>query len=156
MATIESTDATPKLRPAVDADLNQVLRLLGDLHLPSAGVPEWSGNFVVAELNGEIVGSAGYELYSDGALLRSVAVADRVRRTGLGNQLVIAAMKSAGRAGAKEVFLLTTTAAQYFPRFGFIPIERSSVPASVQDSIEFREACPASAIVMMASIKTTT
>ena len=43
---------------------------------------------------------------------------------------------------------LTTTAERFFPRFGFERITRDDVPASVQASIEFREACPASATVM--------
>jgi amino-acid N-acetyltransferase len=46
------------------------------------------------------------------------------------------------------VFLLTTTAERFFPRFGFEEIARDEVPASVQASVEFQSACPASAIVM--------
>jgi len=44
--------------------------------------------------------------------------------------------------------LLTTTAADFFPKFGFEPIARADVPASVQSSIEFTSACPATATVM--------
>ena len=50
--------------------------------------------------------------------------------------------------GATTVFLLTTTAERYFPKLGFKTIARDDVPASVQSSIEFQGACPASAIVM--------
>jgi amino-acid N-acetyltransferase len=46
------------------------------------------------------------------------------------------------------VFLLTTTAERFFPKFGFEQIDREQVPASVQQSVEFQSACPASAIVM--------
>ena len=46
------------------------------------------------------------------------------------------------------VFLLTTTAERFFPKFGFEQIARDDVPPSVQASVEFRSACPASAIVM--------
>jgi amino-acid N-acetyltransferase len=50
--------------------------------------------------------------------------------------------------GAETVFLLTTTAEKFFPKFGFEAITRADVPASVQTSVEFRSACPASAVVM--------
>jgi amino-acid N-acetyltransferase len=46
------------------------------------------------------------------------------------------------------VFLLTTTAERFFPKFGFEQIARDEVPASVKASVEFRSACCASAIVM--------
>jgi len=43
------------------------------------------------------------------------------------------------------VYLLTETAAGFFPRFGFQPIQRAEVAPAVQQSIEFTSACPASA-----------
>ena len=54
----------------------------------------------------------------------------------------------ARRHAIQDVFLLTTTAEGFFPRFGFERIQRSDVPSSVQTSVEFRSACPASAVVM--------
>jgi N-acetylglutamate synthase-like GNAT family acetyltransferase len=50
--------------------------------------------------------------------------------------------------GFRALYLLTMTAEQYFPRFGFQPIDRDAVPAAVRATAEFREACPASATVM--------
>ncbi len=46
------------------------------------------------------------------------------------------------------VYLLTTTAEFYFHRFGFTRISRADVALPVRDSIEFRESCPDSAVVM--------
>jgi len=46
------------------------------------------------------------------------------------------------------IYLLTTTAEQFFPRFGFVAVDRQSMPRSIQGSIEFQSACPASAIAM--------
>jgi N-acetylglutamate synthase-like GNAT family acetyltransferase len=40
------------------------------------------------------------------------------------------------------------TAEHYFPAFGFAPVERDAVPAEIQDTLEFRSACPASAVAM--------
>ena len=46
------------------------------------------------------------------------------------------------------MFLLTTTAEQVLPAIWFRVIARDEVPASVQASVEFHSACPASAVVM--------
>ena len=122
--------------------------MLTELKLPTAGVNEWWSLFTVAEAEGRIIGAAGLERYADGALLRSVAVQPAWRSSGLGRMLVDAALDTARRAGSRDVYLLTTTAEHYFPRLGFTAIPRESVPASVQASVEFREACPASAVAM--------
>ena len=52
------------------------------------------------------------------------------------------------------VYLLTETAGDFFPRFGFRPTTRAAVPSAVQQSVEFREACPASAVVMRTELST--
>jgi amino-acid N-acetyltransferase len=62
--------------------------------------------------------------------------------------LSAAALALAHELGVPMVFLLTTTAAEFFPRFGFERISREDVPASVKASVEFQSACPASAVVM--------
>jgi amino-acid N-acetyltransferase len=50
--------------------------------------------------------------------------------------------------GLAGVYALTTTAERYFPRLGFEVIERADVPAPVQESLEFRSICPASAVAL--------
>ena len=55
--------------------------------------------------------------------------------------------------GIRDVFLLTTTAEQYFPRFGFACVGRESVPKAVQVSAEFQGACPTTATVMRKSMR---
>lgn len=136
------------LRAALGTDQPAIEKLLTDLKLPVAGVGDWIRHFWVAETGGRIVGVAGVELYGDGALLRSVAVDPERRSGGLGRTLVDCALSAARASGAREVFLLTTTAESYFPRLGFEETTRDQVPAGVQSSVEFQEACPASASVM--------
>jgi amino-acid N-acetyltransferase len=125
-----------------------VLRLLERHHLPVDGLTGSPGTILVARENGQIVGSAALEIYADGALLRSVAVAPEAQGRGLGQQLTAAAIRMAERLNVRALFLLTTTAERFFPRFGFEPIAREEVPATVQASIEFVSACPSSATVM--------
>jgi amino-acid N-acetyltransferase len=126
--------------------------LLSDLTLPTAGLEEWWRHFTVAESDGILVGVAGVERYTDGILLRSVGVRPSWRSSGLGRSLVDGVLRDARREGNRDVYLLTTTAERYFPRLGFAEIGRDAVPASVQASVEFKEACPASAVVMHRSL----
>jgi len=133
---------------ATERDLPQIRALLERLHLPLAGVDDHLSTLLVAREDGKIVGTAGLELYADGALLRSVAVEPRRQGEQLGHQLTDAALRLAANHGVGVVFLLTTTAERFFPKFGFEQIGRDLVPPSVRQSVEFQSACPASAIVM--------
>ena len=86
------------------------------------------------------------------ALLRSVAVSPTAQGHGLGTQLVDAALTHAQGRQIQRIYLLTETAADYFPRFGFAPIAREDVDPSVKKSVVFTSACPASALVMVKMI----
>jgi amino-acid N-acetyltransferase len=130
------------------ADVDEVLRLLVDNNLPVEGLADHLPTALVAREGGRVVGSAALELYRDAALLRSVAVAKDRQQHHIGRDLTIAALDLARISGASTVYLLTTTAEQFFPKFGFQCVGREEVPASVQASVEFTSACPASATVM--------
>ena len=148
--TGHDTMATPAalLRPASTADLPAVERLLADSALPLDGVREALHSFVVAEAGQDIVGVAGLEVCCDNALLRSVAVRPEWRSRGVGRELVTRVIANAESRGLHALYLLTTTAERYFPSFGFHQVARADVPADVRETAEFREACPASAVVM--------
>ena len=136
------------IEAATERDLPAIRSLLERLRLPLAAVDEHLRTLLVAREGAQIVGTAALELYADGALLRSVAVEPRQQGKQLGHQLTDAALQLAVAHGVDTVFLLTTTAEHFFPKFGFEQIERDQVPPSVRESVEFQSACPASAIVM--------
>ena len=141
------------IEPATERDLPQIRALLERLQLPLAGVDERLATMLVVRAGGEVVGTAALELYADGALLRSVAVDPREQGKQLGHRLTDAALELATANGADTVFLLTTTAERFFPKFGFEQIDREQVPPSVRQSVEFQSACPASAIVMRKQLR---
>jgi amino-acid N-acetyltransferase len=87
-------------------------------------------------------------LYEGGALLRSVAVDPAERGSGLGRLLNERAIGEADARELAAVYLLTTTAEEYFTRFGFAVVAREQVPDSLRASVEFQSACPATATVM--------
>jgi amino-acid N-acetyltransferase len=136
------------IEPAAPGDLPAVRQLLGSQQLPLDDLDSHVATMVVARSDGDVVGAAAVELYVDGALLRSVVVSPPFQGRGLGHALTEAALNIAESRGAQAVFLLTTTAERFFPRLGFAPISREDVPDSVQTSVEFQSACPASATVM--------
>ena len=133
---------------ATPHDIDAVRHLLTENRLPLDGLAEHMKTAFVARQDGRVVGNAALEIYADGALLRSVAVASTLRGAGLGHALTDAAIRYAADRNLPALYLLTTTAERFFPKFGFERIEREDVPASVQASIEFTSACPASATVM--------
>jgi N-acetylglutamate synthase-like GNAT family acetyltransferase len=130
-----------------------MLQLLRDSGLPIDGLVDHLKTALVARAGVTIVGCAAVEIYPDGALLRSVAVAPEARGHGVGERLIDAALALAHSYRAPAVYLLTTTAESYFPRFGFVQTTRNAVPAGVQQSMEFRSACPASAVVMRKALE---
>lgn len=137
-----------EIRPAHVADRSAVSRILDESGLPTDELDLWIDSFVVAECQGMVIGVAGLEPHGTCAVLRSVAVTQSHRGEGLGSQLVTSAIANARDQGMRHLYLLTTTAAGYFPRHGFRPIPREEAPDEILKSVEFREACPDSAVAM--------
>jgi len=137
-----------ELRAASSADLEAVFGLLERSGLPRAGVADNFSQFLVAEAGGRLVGVVGLELYGQSALLRSAAVEESWRGSGVGRVLVERALDLARERGIDDVYLLTTSAEHYFPKFGFVCVRRDDVAPGVIASEEFQTACPASATVM--------
>lgn len=87
------------------------------------------------------------------ALLRSVAVDPDTHAQGLGQQLVKNRLQEACRRGIQEIYLLTETAHDCFPRFGFRLIERSAVASALHASVEWTNACSVSAQAMVLQVE---
>jgi amino-acid N-acetyltransferase len=136
------------IEPALEADRPAIEGLLSDSGLPLAGLEIALPSAVVARAGDSIVGCAAVEPYGSVGLLRSVCVAPDRRGTGLGHELVKAAEELAAACGIGELFLLTETAERWFPRLGYVPTTRDSVPAALTASPEFCGACPDNAAVL--------
>jgi amino-acid N-acetyltransferase len=146
-------DAQTRIEAALPADAADIVRLLEQHHLPPDGLRDHLATTLVArDEDRQVVGSAALEMYPDGALLRSVAIAPEQQGRGLGHELTDAAIRLAHELRAPAIYLLTTTAERFFPKFGFERIARADVPVSVQASVEFTSACPSSATVMRKSL----
>jgi amino-acid N-acetyltransferase len=140
------------IEPVSAADLPALFALLEQSGLPQEGLRDHVSTTLAAREDQVIVGSAALEIYGTTALLRSVAVADHLRGQGVGQQLTNAALNLARQQGISQVYLLTETAALFFPRFGFCPIPRSEVSSAIHASHEWTVACPVTAQAMVANV----
>ena len=146
MGVAPRTMTTFSLLPAQSRDLRPIEALLESASLPLEGLgDQFPSAYVIARAGEELVGVAGLERYGNSGLLRSVAVASAVRHTGLGRRLVLDRLASARSNKIERIFLLTTTAAPYFQKLGFLAVARSEVPEQLAASPEFASACPVTA-----------
>ena len=148
MTSARPSDHRAALRSATRQDYERVTALLRGAGLPLAGVTRSLTGFEVAERHGQLLGAVALEQYGDDGLLRSAVVDPSARGDGIGAALMNRILDVARERRLRAVYLLTTTAEEWFPRFGFTRVDRAEVPEAVKASLEFREACPESAIVM--------
>jgi len=138
-----------QIRQADAADLAAVLAIVRDADLPPDGIDDQFGDgYAVATADGHVVGVAGIEVHGHDGLLRSAAIVPDWRGRGVGDRLTRDRIEWARRRGLAGLYLLTTTAGDYFPRFGFVTLDRAQAPNAIRDSREFASACPASAAFM--------
>ncbi|HEY6123930.1 MAG TPA: arsenic resistance N-acetyltransferase ArsN2 [Steroidobacteraceae bacterium] len=93
-------------------------------------------------------GLVGLELFGDVALLRSLAVTPADRASGNGSALLEHAETYARSAGVKFLYLLTTTAEDFFARRGYTRTARDAAPPAISTTREFAGICPASSAFM--------
>jgi amino-acid N-acetyltransferase len=142
-------DSTVTVVPAVEDDAPAVLQLLRGCGLPLQGVREGlARDYVVARMGHSITGVCGLEVHGTDGLLRSMAVGPAWRGRGIAEVLLEATLNRARRLGLHDVYLLTTTARDYFARRGFTDCARAGAPPDIQGSWEFQTGCPTSSACM--------
>jgi len=88
-------------------------------------------DFWVAEEKGKVVGCAAMHIcWDDLAEVKSVAVAKKYHRKGIGKGLVSVCLEEAADLGASKVFVLTYKP-EYFKKFGFKRVKHASLPHKV-------------------------
>jgi len=135
-------------RNAASSDWDQIARLLQSASLPLDGARDHVANFFLAFDDEKLIGCAGLEVYGEYGLLRSVAVEAGERGKGLGIKVVQRILDQAKENRIRTIILLTETAQNFFPKFGFRVIKRDDAPAPVKESVEFKGACCESAATM--------
>lgn len=136
-------------RSATESDFPAVIALLTATGLPHADLdPASMQQFLVADFDQAALGVIGLERFGDDGLLRSLAVVPERRKSGIGGAFVDALERRAQDAGVRILYLLTTTAADFFTRRGYRIVPRAQAPAAIQATQEFSRLCPSQAVCL--------
>ncbi|MXR51992.1 GNAT family N-acetyltransferase [Halovenus sp. WSH3] len=142
----------PTLQRATPADHPYVVSLLRDNDLPAEDVPGALDTLYVAYDGDERVGVGGFERHGSAGLLRSLAVEESARDAGVGTALCTRLEATARERGIDALYLLTTTAAEFFLARGYTRIGRSDAPDPIRETREFEDLCPATAACLRRSL----
>ncbi len=135
-----------KIRPAAHEDVRTIVRIIAHyasqgLMLPRSheALAESLRHYVVADLDGEVVGCGGLEPYSsDVAEIYGLATAPDNSPRGTGSAIVQALIEKARTENLTQVFALTL-APGFFQKMGFRTVEHRNLPMKVwKDCV----ACP--------------
>jgi glycerol 3-phosphatase-2 len=142
-------DVSPaRFRTANADDVRAIEDLVSASGLHAAGAEERLSTTTVCADDGGLRATACVEDFGATGLLRSVAVADEIRGHGLGLLVVAAALRAARGRGIHHVALFTETAERFFERLGFRSVDRTELPASIQESAQAAGECAESATAM--------
>ena len=133
---------------ATAGDLASVRALLEAARLPPAGLEHCLPHCLVVRDDGRVIAAGAVEACGDAWLLRSLVVAPERRARGLGAGLLGALEARARAQGAATLWLLTDGASDWFAAHGYRARERDAAPAGIRAHAQFRELCPASALLM--------
>ena len=133
-------------------ELKEVAQLLQEAELPYEDISEHWNNFLVAKIDGKIIGAVGFELWGNNALLRSLVVKYEYRNFGVGKELYHRCIELAMKNNIKQIGLLTTTATGFFAKNGFEKVMGENIPSFIKKTKEFQVYCPSSSTIMMKEI----
>jgi N-acetylglutamate synthase-like GNAT family acetyltransferase len=136
--------------PLRDGERGALAAALARADLPIADIEAPGRLFWRFETDDAVpVGFGGLEVHGEDALLRSLVTLPPVRGRGIGTAMVAALEFEARLHGCANLWLITTTAAEFYERLGYARCDRAVVPAAIAATGEFAELCPASADVLM-------
>jgi len=139
---------SPVLKIAVDEnERQQVLRFLQDQKLPVSDITEDTLLYQLRD-GDRLIGTAGLDISDDCALLRSVSVIAGAQGKGNGRSLNDQIESFAKNSGINCMYLITTTAKDFFEHQGYCVIKREEAPDVIKQTEQFTGLCPSSAIVM--------
>ncbi|WP_276254137.1 arsenic resistance N-acetyltransferase ArsN2 [Halomontanus rarus] len=143
---------TVTLQPADDSTRSHVETVLEENDLPSRDVRSKLDCFYIGYDGADTVGVGGIEIRGTDGLLRSVAVERSARGKGFGTAICEALETEARAEEVETLYLLTTTAPEFFAEQGYAAIDRTGAPGPIQQTTEFDDLCPTTATCMKKSL----
>ena len=129
----------------VAADANDFIAALEAEQLPIDDLAEGGRLFFRFTQNGRTVGFGGIETCERNVFLRSIVVLPQARGKGIGRIIAESLLEHAAARGAKDAYLLTTSAAELFHAIGFRQIGRDDVPREILATKQASSLCPSTA-----------
>lgn len=134
------------IRPAAKEDVHTIIRIIAHYASDGLMLPRSHGaltealpNYLVADIDGAVIGCGGLEQYSnDSAEIYGLATAPDRSHHGTGSAIVQALIEKARTENISQVFALTL-APGFFQKMGFRGVEHKDLPMKVwKDCV----ACP--------------
>src|SRR5690606_16535763 len=149
----KSDNAPVLVDSRIDAQDERLRNALHDAALATEDLQEPGRQFFAyTTLSGTRVGHGGYERLGENILLRSIVVDPAARGRGVGAGIVGLLLRRAYDQGARQAWLLTDTATEFFQHVAFNPSARDQAPADVLATRQAGSLCPESAVLMTRSI----
>lgn len=133
--------------PASQNNFSKAIQLLKKNNLPTEDINPGTQLFVVEEEN-NVVGTVAVEYNFNEALLRSLSVSEEKRNAGIGLMLVEFIEDYVQKQGVKSIYLLTTTAENFFLKRGYQKTDRNAVPDFIKNTKEYSVLCSSSSTLM--------
>ena len=124
-----------------------VIELLEENNLPTSDIDEGKALFALIQ-NEKVIGTGGLEFFVDCALLRSLSVKKDWQGQGLGKFITRQLEEICRNKGIANIYLLTTTAEDFFRKEGYRVVNRADAPLSIKNSSEFSTVCSSTGILM--------
>ncbi|HJW39965.1 MAG TPA: arsenic resistance N-acetyltransferase ArsN2 [Rhizomicrobium sp.] len=138
-----SADTIRAIAPG-DASFAAMVDCLRAADLPTSDLAEGAAQYFQL---GDDAAYGGFATYGSDGLLRSLVVAG-AQRAGTGSTLLAELLAAARGRGLRDIWLLTTSAEDFFARHGFAKVERDTAPAAIGATSQFKDLCPISAAFM--------
>jgi amino-acid N-acetyltransferase len=133
--------------PASQNSFSAAIALLKKYNLPTEDLDPGKQLFVVED-GDRVIGTVAVEYDYNNALLRSLSVEEEKRSTGTGKELVDFIEDYVQKQGVQTIYLLTTTAADFFSKRGYEIIDRNNVPDFIKNTSEYSVICASSSTLM--------
>ncbi len=136
------------IQPLNKTNLPSIKVLLESYELPDSDIETSHALFFGIKKKNQLLVTGAIEIYDSDAILRSVAVHRDFQKIGYGKIMVKFLEKKAIQLGIKKLYLLTTTAENFFRKCNYNSISRELCPESIKTSTQFAEICPSNASCM--------
>lgn len=137
-----------EFRKVHEQETARVIEELSKAGLPVADISDKVTLFGLFDGKNTLAAIAGIEIYGDCGLLRSVCVPASMQGRGFGKQVVNELERYGRGASIRSLYLLTTTASDFFLKAGYHLADRSTAPQAIQQTAEFAGLCPSTAAFM--------